>query len=155
MHKNVMLFQQALEPNEVANNIFRCAITFGFLASAMAAKVLFTIGVPGVVKAWRKATMEDMMKIITAEKFLKITMSRSFGNGFFLILGWGIFALLVKKKLLFFLATQGSNSATPTLGKKRKRREAADVSSSYLSKEVAIMNEIAIRDGYTKVLSKL
>ena len=156
MHKEVMLLQYAFEPNEAVNNIFRCAATFGFLALVMAFKVLFTIGLPGVVAAWRKTTMDDAMKIVTAEKFLKITLSRSFGNGFFLILGWAIFALIVKKKLLLLSVFNTANSPKPASGKKRKRRQAVDPKvSPYLSKEVAIRNKLAILDRYTKVVSHI
>ena len=155
MHKNVMMMQYALEPTEVANNIFRCAITFGFLASMMAIKVLFTIGVPGVWQKWQKTTMDDTMKIITAEKFLKITLSRSFGNGFFLILGWGIFTLIVKKKLLLLSVFNSNQSPSSSNGKTRPKRVALKRAHSYSNEEIAIMNEIAIEDAFDTLLSKL
>ena len=134
-HQTIMLFESMFGPDFVIGNLYRCFAVFSFLALAMILKTVFTIGLSNTAQIFAGTDSNDAYGIVTSEGFLKGALIRAFFNSFFLIVGWGLVALLAKKKLAFF----------HTQGRKRRRKR----SFVKLHEESQIILE------YQRVISKL
>lgn len=135
MHRNVMLFESMFGPDFVLDAIFRCAAVFSFLALAMVFKTVLTIGLTETMHKFEETDRTKAQSIVTGEKFIQGTLIRTFINGLFLLVGWGIVAIYFKKKLVF-LGQVGK--------KKRRRRRSSDIQLQYL-----------LEENFQKVLTKL
>ena len=136
-HQNIMLFQSIFGPDFVIGNLFRCFAVFSFLTLAMIFKTVFTIGLADTFKYFGNTNTSDAYGMVTSEKFLKGAITRTFFNSLFLIVGWGIVALIAKKKLTFLSEN----------GKRKRRRRSLQPGE--------LIFESNILFAYERILAKL
>ncbi len=102
----------------------------------------FVTGLQETMHYFTKTTMGDATNIVTNENFVRVTLIRAFANGFFLIVGWTIVALIFGRRIF----------SNPVVKRKRKKRHATI--DDYLPSP-NLSDEFKIRQAFYKMLSKM
>jgi hypothetical protein len=145
IHRNVMLFEFMLEPQFVIGNVFRCMAIFAFLFFAIVFKTVLTIGLTDTMHYFSTTTRTEATGMVTSEKFIRQTLVRTFANGFFLLIGWTMVAIVVKKKL-FLIADESLRKSKMI---KRSAKSTTNLVEDYC------ITEMSIEAGFCKLLAKM